>query len=441
MVAVLLMILALAPAQGSAGVPGLWRQGDAGGPPGQVAEASQAALLRVLEDADAESAAKILALEQLAYRGRAPLPYDTIRRTRRLVRGEHLADWLRCLGMCGEQGLQDLRDLPEQRRGMMQAEIVYALGRRDSAGEDLARATLADRSRPAEVRVAALRALADRGSPFAEVEALRRLAMEDGPLLLEALAVLHRAPTADHIPFLIDLLAEREGRPAAEAAALLRRITGYGIGTDERTWRLHYLRHKAEGTPFRLVSDQDAGSVETLSYLGIPLLSDRIVFVLDSSGSMDDALPERRGRTRGAVAVGEFSAMLPRLPASASFNIAFFDGGVRSWAPRLQAQDDRTVGDARGWVQANAFEGGTNLFGGVAFAFVDPDVEELVLLSDGMPSEGELTDPAAILARVARWNRWRLMRISTISFGAPPHARAFLFRLAHEQGGAFRLID
>ena len=441
MTALLLAFLVLVPAQRGAEVPGLYRQGDLRRPAGAVLEASQRELLEVLADGSAEADARILALEQLAYRGQAPLPYTAIRPIRRLVRGEHLADYLRCLAMCGPQGLEELRGMRDLNRVYLRTEVVYGLGRYAEEGEELARETLADRSAPALVRVAALRALADRGSSFAQVEALRRLASEEGPLLLEALAVLRREPSPDHIPYLIDLLATHEGRPMHEAVAMLRRQTGYGIGADYRTWKLHFLRHKAEGTPFRLPEGEAGDDTATVAYLGIPLYSDRIVFVLDSSGSMNDALPERRDRSRGAVAVAEFSALLPRLPASASFNVVFFASGVRSWAERLQKQDDAAVVGARAWVSGNAFDGGTNLFAGLAFGFVDEDVEEIVLLSDGLPSEGQLTDPAAILARIARWNRWRQVRISTISFGAPPRARAFLFRLAHENAGAFRVID
>jgi len=46
-----------------------------------------------------------------------------------------------------------------------------------------------------------------------------------------------------------------------------------------------------------------------------------------------------------------------------------------------------------------------------------------------------------ILARIARWNRWRGARVSTISFGAPPNARAFLYRLAMENRGSCRIIN
>jgi Mg-chelatase subunit ChlD len=95
---------------------------------------------------------------------------------------------------------------------------------------------------------------------------------------------------------------------------------------------------------------------------------------------------------------------------------------------------------ATSWLQQREFTGGTNLFGGLAEAFELKDVEEVILLSDGEPSAGEVQDVNKILAWVQRWNRWRKVRVSTVALSAPRVARQFVAKLAQENGGVCRDI-
>jgi hypothetical protein len=53
---------------------------------------------------------------------------------------------------------------------------------------------------------------------------------------------------------------------------------------------------------------------------------------------------------------------------------------------------------------------------------------------------GEIVEPLYILARVARYNRWQLVRISTVSLRAPRRAEAFLNRLAEENLGVCKIL-
>jgi hypothetical protein len=61
--------------------------------------------------------------------------------------------------------------------------------------------------------------------------------------------------------------------------------------------------------------------------------------------------------------------------------------------------------------------GGTNLYDAVKRAFNDPDVDTIVVLSDGEPTAGAVTDPSAIREDVARWNKNRGIVIHTIAVG------------------------
>jgi len=408
-------------------------------PYGRIPEPSRMQLIAVLEDRKRDAEVRALALELLAYRGE-PVPFDAVHSVKHLARGEVQVDYARCLGLAGEEALKTLRSMDRNRRPEVRAEVIYALVKLEEDGEELGRRFLRNRKEKPVVRVAALRGLADRGSPFAQVEALRRLQMEEGTLLFECLSILRREPSQDHVSALIELLGTSTGRAANESVAMLQRITGYRIANDYKTWKHFFLKHKAEGTPFYREPDPDAGEL-TLSYMGVPIYSDRVVFVLDSSTSMKSFLPEQRMETRATKAVKEMVQMLPRLPSTARFNLIFFGTEVEYLYDGLVDLEEDSLEEARDFVEGNAFDGGTNLFGGLEMGMYDPEVEEVLLLTDGEPSVGEMVDAIRILARVDRWNRWRNARISTISFGAPPQARAFLYRLAMENLGSCRILD
>lgn len=432
-------LLLLTLLQGAPSTGEIYHAGSNRRPYGRLAEPSRAQLVAVLEDRSREAEIRALALELLAYRAE-PVPYEAVMSVKHLARGEVQVDYARCLGLAGPEGLKTLRSMQKNRRPEVRAEVTYALVLMDEEGEELGRRLLRNRKEKPMVRIAALRALADRESPFAEVEALRRLLMEEGSLLFECLDILRRSPSQDHVPALIELLGVSTGRAANESVAMLQRITGYRIANDYKTWKHFFLKHKAEGTPFYREPDPDAGDM-TLAYMGIPIYSDRVVFVLDSSSSMNSRLAEQRMDTRATKSVKEFVQMLPRLPAVARFNVIFFGSEVDFLYEGLTDVDSKTLSEATDFVEQNLFDGGTNLFGGLEVGLYDPEVEELLLLTDGSPSVGDIVDPVRILARVSRWNRWRNARISTISFGAPPQARAFLYRLAMENLGSCRILD
>lgn len=444
---------------------------------GGAAAADDAALLAaVVADRKAPPTQRLFALEQLAALDGWIDP-DSLTSIKSRARGPWEADYVRCLGRTGLEGLRPLeRYLRKRNDGFTRAEAAYALGRCDlvslhtqrllreglslpdaarlagriaaAAGEPLgarfgdhfARELLHDPDASEMMKVAAFCALEDRGSPFARIEALRRLPTGEGAVLIKSIHVLRDDPHVEDAPFLVDLIQRVQGRPMNEAVRLLQQLTNYQVGRDPKAWRYWMLKHRAEGTPFRRPTDEDEEEPTTISYMGIPILGEKIIFVLDSSGSMDDRLPER-SRTKGAEAVEELVRLLPRLPLESVFNLVFFHSGVVLFESRMVPRNAQNLEAAVDWLRANRFEGATNLYGGLKAALDRAEVEEIIVLSDGEPTAGELTDPDRIRARVACWNRFRLVRINTISFGAPPAARNFLYHLARENDGICRVIN
>jgi len=419
---------------------GLYRPGDGRRPYGRLPVEGPQTLLATLQDKTAKSEERLGSLEVLVWWQR-PLPLEAVRGVRHLSRGDWLPLYASALTLCGPEAVEELEGLAKRRQPEVRAEVQYGLVLLADDGQRKALELLSNRRESPLVRVAALRGLADRGSPLAHVEALRRLQIEEDHMLLECLSILRRDPSEDDVGPLIDLLADNDGRVANEAVELLQNITGYRIGPDARSWKHFMLKHIAEGTPFRAPAEAPGANLDTLSYLGIPILSHGIAFVLDASSSMTQTLPDQRQDTRATRAVKEFVGLLPKIPEKARFNVVFFESELLVFRPEQRQATLDTKAAAQTFVQEMLFEGGTNLYGGLEEAFADEGLEEIILLSDGAPSVGNMVQPGRILARVARWNRWRHVRISTISFGASATARAFLYRLSAEHEGYCRVID
>jgi hypothetical protein len=405
-----------------------------------IENASSGSLQKKMADRNLPAQARVQMLEELAGRN-GGLNYDLLVEAKGVARGEWVADYVRCLGRCGEPAIPDLEKYVRSRTSMVKAEAVYGLTMADlDDGDRFAMQILRNDKQPTIARVAALRGLADRGSILAHVEAVRRLSTAQGSLLLEAIDIIGRNPCQDDIRYLIKVVDEREGRARHSAVALLQEITGYKIGADARSWKYFFLKHRTEGTDFRHPKADDGEESHTLSYMGIPLLGDKVIFVLDSSGSMNSGMAETQ-HSRGKRAVGELVRLLPNLPKQARFDVIFFSDRVsRLSAGKLLANEEARINSATRWLESNDFDGGTNLFGGLEKAFHTDDVEEIILLTDGMPSAGAIQQTSRILSWVQRRNRWKNVRVSTIGLSAPHESGLFLGKLAQQNSGVYRAI-
>jgi hypothetical protein len=322
----------------------------------------------------------------------------------------------------------------------VRAEAVYGLSKYFEGGRGVARSFLSQPKLHPWQRVAAIRALAEIDLSAAQVEVMRRINTESGEVLLEFLKVLRRDLSDDHIPVLIDLLRMGRSRATAEATAMLHHITGYRISNTYRSWYVVYLQHKVLETPMRTIDTRDIES-ETVSYMGITIFSGNICFVLDSSSSMTDRIYELRRMTRAMKVIEEFDKMLPILPSSTKFNIVFFESIIREMYEQLTAVTSDSIEYASAFVTNNDFSGGTDLYGGIERAFDLQGIEELIVLSDGVPSAGDYTKPWQIMVELDRLNRWRNIRISSISFSAPRAAESLMYMIAAYNAGHFRDID
>jgi hypothetical protein len=270
---------------------------------------------------------------------------------------------------------------------------------------------------------------------------------------LEALEGLERLRQPASIPRLIDSLGGPRELFTHRAVRVLRMITGEDHGVSRERWQAWFEREGSAFQPPTLaearrreaerLARRDPGSGGTsASFYGLPVEGTRVTFVLDVSGSMDE-LASGRGTTAGRrstrleVARTEVAASLDQLLDGVRFNLITFASDVRALAPELLELGPRSRAKARDAVGSWRAGGGTALFDGLRRALAEPDVEEVFLLTDGVPTEGEAVEEDDILARVQELVGGRGVKIHGVAIG---QRSGLLRRLAQATGGHYTEI-
>jgi HEAT repeat protein len=308
-------------------------------------------------------------------------------------------------------------------------------------------------SRDAVRRQAAARALALKPGPEA-VQHLAQLLLHDDqlPVRLEAARSLGAVRRTDALEVLIGQ-TEHSSRLTADLvqrtlAALTDQEFGPSVSTWTRWWQDHqaeFVMPSAEVVTERLIElrqpvdkDERTGA----SFWGLPIVSRRVVFVLDTSGSMlaKFAMASKYGASEGtrlAAAKAQLIGALRLLPDGTLFNIITFDTRGDRWKEDMVVLGDATRVESREWVEALQTRGATNVFDALDKAFALRDVDTIYLLSDGQPYGGKIDDPLLLRDEIKAWNSTRRIPIHAISLGGDV---ALLRRLAEDSGGVFRLV-
>ena len=299
-----------------------------------------------------------------------------------------------------------------------------------------------------QVRIAVALSLGRHGGETGLPTLERLLVDREGPVRAAATQALGVVRSKRSVPVLIARLKKERGRLREDLAASLRRITGQAFGRWVEDWERWWT---AEGDRFvvpplaeveskaKALAQARAGA-ETGTFYGLEVISNRVAFLIDASGSMGEptgtAAPGGKAESRYEVAQRELRSALEGLLRANDprFNVILFATDAEGGTERLQPVDEKAIAAAMRTVAARKPNGPTNLYGGLERAFADPDVDTIYLLSDGSPTAGPILDPALLAAEVRKWNRFRRLAIHGVSIGA---SSALLESLAEDSGGKF----
>lgn len=279
-----------------------------------------------------------------------------------------------------------------------------------------------------EVAIPALDTLAKIATPEDLPVFEKALSSKKWPIRVTAIRGLSGLKTKQSVDLLVDQMADESGRLRAECVDALKGMTGKSLGYVPEAWKAWWTANRAAFS-FDAPAEAQAQGVGFTTYHGVPVLSERIVFCLDMSGSM---AAEVDGGTRMEQAKREISRVLSSLGKDAQVNVLFFDDQIAPWQRKLTGIRSN-LKRALAMVAKINPRGTTNIYDTLETAFQHKDVDTIYLLSDGDPTDGKIVSPVDILVSIRRINRVRQIVIHTISFGPSP----FMKLLAQQNGGEY----
>jgi hypothetical protein len=177
----------------------------------------------------------------------------------------------------------------------------------------------------------------------------------------------------------------------------LERRSGRKLGQDPQRWRTWWRAVRAGET--KLPAEDGTAERTKAAFFGLRPETDRVVFVLDRSGSMDAAMGNstktagNKGRTRFDEAGSQLIKCLEDLGEDARFEVILFSDGLRHFRDELVPANEKNLKSLARWISLNRPDGGTHLRPGVrsAMRVDDPDTLEadtVIVLCDGETAEG-----------------------------------------------------
>ena len=255
-----------------------------------------------------------------------------------------------------------------------------------------------------------------------------------------AIRYLTRVRDVSSIPLLIARYGKEEGRLAAELDQAMFVHTGTRCWT-KRDWDAWWAKNKTGFVlphPESVKGGGGSGGGRTISYHDIPVVSSRIAFLVDRSGSMAAPLGGTdKKRTRLAEAKNQLVRVVEALPDKTMFNVVVYETSVAPMWDELRKCSAENRKEAIEKAEKIALGGGTNIFDALERALADPKVDTIYLLTDGQPSAGRIVDPEQILDEVQRLNRTRQVVIHCIGLGIDSD---LLRRLSEISGGTYKFV-
>ena len=215
------------------------------------------------------------------------------------------------------------------------------------------------------------------------------------------------------VPALIESLEGWKTRH--EAGLPVRRVTydivrelqarsGLAITDHPQRWRTWWRAVEARGgDPGEINEGRGDGQATRAGFFGLSPMTDRVIFVIDRSGSMRAPFgfsrsTASRAPSRYQEAIAQMLAYLGGLGESAKFTVVLFDDDARSWRKRLVPATSGNLRSASAWLRGQRPDGGTNLHSGFDLALnIDSrgdidlrtlEADTVIVLCDGATESG-----------------------------------------------------
>lgn len=224
-----------------------------------------------------------------------------------------------------------------------------------------------------------------------------------------------RAGELEALSILIGRL-ETEERPRLQWALVdaLQRASGMKYRLDTRPWLRWFEGLGEDWVPGSEEQEVDRGDA-TVAFAGLPLLSDRVAFLIDFSGSIwnekDGKLPKDQVGT-------ELTRVLDRLTDETWFNVVPFINDPVPWSEELVQAKKKNLAAAKDFYADCKAYGAGNVYDAIQLVLADPMVDTIVVLTDGAPSGGTRWNLNLMIPALLEQNRYRQVAFDSLLVGA-----------------------
>jgi hypothetical protein len=298
----------------------------------------------------------------------------------------------------------------------------------------------------------------------------KHLVHESWHVRARAADALARLRSRDAIPALIARIDVEQGRLRSDVNDALVSLTGQSFRPNSAIWQRWWKENggtfEVPPLPPEKTALEEAKEASGVTFFGITTESQRVLFVLDLSGSMNFAmvpktnpeddqtggrkpdLPGEGESSRLEVAKRDLVKALGGIKDKGTLNLVLFASDVWTWSDSLVEMNPKVRGEVVSYVEDVEAVGGTNLYGALEKAFdvagaggnggqwAKPVIDTIYFLTDGRASVGVTVDPDEILAYVRERNQNAGITIHTIGL-SDAHDAVLLRRMAEENGGQY----
>jgi HEAT repeat protein len=285
----------------------------------------------------------------------------------------------------------------------------------------------------------------------AELLALAQCGLLDSASGVRAQAVecLARHPSRESLRALVDALErESELRLRWSLVEHLRRLSGLRHRLDARPWQAWVDALPADWTPPAASSTTPAspageapapGDESTATLRGLPILSQRVAFLIDLSGSM--AQRDASGKTRKERVDVELERALTALTPEVEFNLIPYTNAPIPWQPKLVPATPANVKQALEFFVARKDSGKGNFWDALELALADPGVDTVFVLTDGAPTGGHRWNLELMKSLFAERNRFRRVTLRAVLAGSSKTLERHWGEMCRASGGELLAVD
>jgi len=227
---------------------------------------------------------------------------------------------------------------------------------------------------------------------------------------------------------------EKRSRLRWQILDFLQRRSGLNHGFDRAAWEawastLQSRWTTGEGTG---VTSTQLGDTK-VGFAGLNLISDRVCFLIDLSGSVWSS--KVGDKTRKEIVDERLCAALSSLPQDTLFNVIPYTSEPVPWERRLVPSTPANVKRAIGWFERCHQSGRGNYYDAVQLALADPDVDTIVVLTDGVPTGGHRWNLELMVELLVEQNRFRKVAFDSLLVDSKRSQQARWADLARRTGG------